>query len=113
MLSHLRNQLGTIGRYRVLERLGKGGMGEVYLAEDPTLRRQVAIKLLAEEVAGDPQRHDRFVREAVAASALTHPHVAIVYEAGETADGEAFICMEYRGGREPGLATGTRPIADR
>ncbi|HEV8657920.1 MAG TPA: protein kinase, partial [Thermoanaerobaculia bacterium] len=94
MLSHLRNQLGTIGRYRVLERLGRGGMGEVYLAEDPTLRRQVAIKLLAEEFAGDPQRRHRFVREAVAASALTHPHVAIVYEAGETADGEAFICME-------------------
>ena len=61
-------------------------MGEVYLAEDPTLRRQVAIKVLAEEVARDPDRRQRFVREAVAASALTHPHAAVVYEAGDTAD---------------------------
>jgi serine/threonine protein kinase/tetratricopeptide (TPR) repeat protein len=98
MLSHLRNELRTIGRYRVLERLGRGGMGEVYLAEDPTLRRRVAIKLLAEEVARDPERRHRFVREAVAASALTHPHVAAVYEAGETDEGEAYICMEYVAG---------------
>ena len=82
----------TIGRYRVLRQLGAGGMGEVYLAEDPTLQRQIALKILSN---ADAKGKRRFVREAVAASKLTHPNVAVVYEAGETDDGTAFIAMQY------------------
>jgi len=85
----------SIGRFRILKQLGKGGMGEVYLAEDTNLRRQVAIKVLSPDCASNPSMQARFIREGIAASTLKHPNVGVVYEAGRTEDGTAFICMEY------------------
>src|SRR5436305_789944 len=70
----------TVGHYRITARLGAGGMGEVFLAEDARLERKAAIKFLPVEVADDPERRQRFLTEAKAASALNHPHVCVVYE---------------------------------
>ena len=84
----------SLGSYKILSRLGAGGMGEVYQARDSRLDRTVAIKLLPIEFAADQDRMRRFVREAKAASALNHPHVATIYEIGEV-DGVNFIAMEY------------------
>jgi serine/threonine protein kinase len=85
----------TISHYRVLSPLGAGGMGEVFLAEDTRLDRKVALKLLPAEVARDPVRRQRFITEAKAASALTHPNVCVIHEVGETEDGRLFLTMEY------------------
>jgi serine/threonine-protein kinase len=85
----------VVAHYRILEKLGEGGMGEVYLAEDTRLRRKVALKILPQQFAADSKRKKRFMREAIAASALSHPNAAVVYEANETADGIAYISMEY------------------
>ncbi len=83
-----------ISHYRVLKKLGEGGMGEVYLAEDLNLGRQVAIKVLSHELTGNPDHLRRFEREARAASALNHPNILTVYEIGE-ADGAHFIATEF------------------
>lgn len=84
----------SLGRYQVIELLGAGGMGEVYLARDTRLDRKVALKLLPENLTADEQSRQRFVREAKAASALNHPHIITIYEIA--ADGEHnFIAMEY------------------
>src|SRR5436309_11658327 len=87
--------VGTkLGRYEIRAKIGEGGMGEVYLAEDMQLRRHVALKILPPEVASNKDRMRRFTQEAQAAAALNHPHIAHIYEIGE-ADGLHFIAMEF------------------
>src|SRR5206468_541135 len=83
-----------LGRYEIRSKLGEGGMGEVYLAQDTQLDRRVAIKLLPPETISDEHARKRLVREARAAATLDHPHICSVYEVGE-ADGRNFIAMQY------------------
>ncbi len=88
----------TLGHYRLVELLGKGGMGEVYLADDTRLQRRVAIKVLARELAGDRDRRERFEREALAAAALNHPNIVTIHSV-EEADGIPFLTLELIDGQ--------------
>jgi serine/threonine-protein kinase len=85
----------TISHYKVLEKLGEGGMGEVYLAEDTSLKRKVALKFLPASLADDEVAHKRFLREAQSAAALDHPYICHINEVAKTDDGQDFIVMEY------------------
>ncbi len=94
-----------LGSYEIVSPLGSGGMGEVYKAKDLKLGRDVAIKVLREDLASDPERLRRFEQEARAASSLNHPNIVTIYDIGEH-EGTRYIAMEYVEG--PGSATSER-----
>lgn len=99
-----------VAHYQILRPLGAGGMGEVFLAEDRRLGRQVALKLLPAEWAADRRRRQRFLTEARAASSLNHPHVCVIHEVGETEDGRPYLTMEFLEGTTLDRRAKARPF---
>ena len=98
-----------LGRYRVVRKIGEGGMGEVFLAEDPKLNRQIAVKVLSADFASDQDRMARFVHEAISASALNHPNIITIHEINDEHD-PPFIAMEYVEGGTLGRRMRDRPL---
>ncbi|PYR60040.1 MAG: hypothetical protein DMF91_13180 [Acidobacteria bacterium] len=104
--------LEILGQYKILDRIGAGGMGEVYRARDTRLGRTVAIKVLPADVAADPDRRERFMREARATAALSHPNIAALYEIGED-QGQIFLVFEFVPGDTLKTVIGGRPLNPR
>ena len=102
----------TLGQYKILDRIGAGGMGEVYRARDTRLGRTVAIKVLAADVAANQERRDRFLVEARATAALSHPNISALYEVGED-QGQLFLVFEFVPGETLKAAIGGRPLNPR
>ena len=103
-----------ISHYRIIEKIGSGGMGEVFLAEDTKLERKVALKFLPAQFSADEEERKRFIHEAKAASALDHPNICSVYEIGETPEGQLFIAMGYYAGQtlKEKMKAGPLPITE-
>jgi TolB-like protein/Tfp pilus assembly protein PilF len=104
----------TVSHYKILERLGEGGMGVVYRAEDIKLKRTVALKFLPQDLTRDSDAKERFIQEAQAASSLDHPNICTIHEIDETPDGQLFICMTCYAGEtlKERIERGPLPIAD-
>ena len=100
----------TISHYQILDEISRGGMGVVYRALDVRLNREVALKVLPAELMADPERRQRFVQEARAASSLEHPHIAVIHEIDE-ADGVHFIAMELVRGEKLSDLIARGPLA--
>ena len=103
----------SISHYQIIEKLGAGGMGEVFLADDLSLGRKVALKFLSQELQQDPVAHKRLLHEAKAAAALDHPNICSIHEVAE-AEGQSFIVMEYVEGQslKDRLLAGPVPIRE-
>ena len=102
----------TLGQYRILDRIGAGGMGEVYRARDTRLGRTVAIKVLPATVAGEGERRERFLQEARATAALSHPNISALYEIGDE-NGQLYLVFEYVPGETLTAAIAGRPLNPR
>jgi serine/threonine protein kinase len=103
----------TVSHYKILEKLGEGGMGVVYRAVDTLLDRPVAIKFLRPEAVGSTERRQRFIRQAKSASALNHPHIITIYDIGKHTDQGVerdFIVMEYVEGKSLGEIIAEKPL---
>ena len=102
----------TLGQYKILDRIGAGGMGELFRARDTRLGRTVAVKVIAAEVAGDPERRERFLQDARATTTLSHPNIATLYEIGED-QGQLFLAFEFVPGTALNVVIDGRPLNPR
>src|SRR4051812_33705646 len=100
----------SIGQYKILARVGSGPLGEVFRARDTRVGRTVAIKIAPGDIATDPERRERFLREARAAAAVSHPNIVTLYEVGEEADGRPYLVYEFVEGQTLKTTIGGRPL---